>query len=293
MAHREGLPGRKVAIVTGGGRGIGRAIALGLAREGSPVVVTSRTIPEVEETVALVRADGRQALGIAADVCQWQSIQELLARTVAEFAGVHILVNSAGVQGPIGPLVENDIEDWITTIRTNLTGVFLCCKAVLPVMVRQRWGRIINLSGGGATAPRPNFSAYSASKAAVVRLTETLAEELKPHNVLVNAIAPGAVNTRMLDELLEAGDRAGEKELLQARNRWHEGGTDPAIAARLVAFLASDAADGITGRLISAIYDPWQTWETGGKSVPPSPWYTLRRIDPHTLGPLVDRMAEV
>jgi 3-oxoacyl-[acyl-carrier protein] reductase len=293
MADSELRLTGKVAIVTGGGRGIGRAIALALADEGAAVVAASRTLSEVEQTAAMLRARGQRALAVAADVSDWQAVQELVARALQEFNGIHILVNDAGVQGPIGPLVENDVEHWLRTIEVNLVGTFLCCKTVAPIMIRQRWGRIINLSGGGATGPRPNFSAYAASKAAVVRLTETLAKELKPSNVLVNAIAPGAVNTRLLNEVLEAGERAGPQELAEAQKRQAEGSTDPAIAAELAVFLASDAAEDISGRLLSALHDPWRAWAAGEKRVPPSPWLTLRRVDPYTIRPLMHRAEEV
>lgn len=293
IAGSSGRLQGKVAIVTGGGRGIGRAIALALADEGTAVVVVSRTLSEVEETAAMIHARGQRALAVAVDVSDWQAVQDLVAQTLQEFDDIHILVNNAGVQGPIGPLAENDVEGWVRTIHINLVGNFLCCKAVVPLMLRQRWGRIINLSGGGATGPRPSFSAYAASKAAVVRLTETLAEELKPYNVLVNAIAPGAVNTHMLDEVLEAGERTGAQELAQAWKRQAQGGTDPTIAAELVVFLASDVAEGITGRLISAVHDHWRAWAAGERGVPPSPWFALRRVDPYTLRPLIGQVEEV
>jgi 3-oxoacyl-[acyl-carrier protein] reductase len=280
----------QVALVTGAGRGIGRAIALAFAAEGTAVVAVARTLSEVEETAALVRASGQRALAVAADVSNWQSVQEMVNHAVQEFGSIHVLVNNAGVQGPIGPLVEDDVERWTQTVQVNLIGAFLCCKAVLPIMMRQCWGRIINLSGGGATGPRPNFSAYSASKAAVVRLTETLAEEVKSHNIQVNAIAPGAVNTRMLDEVLAAGEAAGG-EWAVAQQRKAQGGTPAELAAELVLFLASDASGGLTGKLISAPHDDWRTWDAERiTELVDSPWYTLRRIDPHTLSPLVERL---
>jgi len=282
----------KVAIITGAGRGIGRAIALAFAEEGADVVVVSRTPAEIEATAAEIQGRKQRALAVPADVSSPQDVTTVLQRTIQEFGTMHILVNSAGVQGPIGPMVDNDLEHWTQTVQTNLIGAFLCCRAVLPIMIRQRWGRIINLSGGGATGPRPNFSAYAVSKAALVRLTETLAEEVRPYDVLVNAIAPGAVKTRMLDEVLEAGEQGGAHELAQARKCREEGGADPRIAAELAVFLASDAADGVTGRLISALHDPWRAWATGEERVPPSPWFTLRRMDPHTLRPLVGQMEQ-
>jgi len=273
----------KIAIVTGGGRGIGKAIALAFAREGANVVVAARTSPEIAQTAAEIQALGRRSLAVKADVSRWDEVNHLVEETLRAFGKIDILVNNAGIQGPIGLLVENDIDEWINTIRVNLVGTFLCIKAVLRHMMERRQGKIINLSGGGATSPRPRFTAYAASKAAIVRLTETVAEEVRPFNIQVNAIAPGAVNTRMLEEIITAGEAAGEDELDQARRRLAEGGTPPERAAELAVFLASSESDNITGKLISAIYDDWQNWDKIGFQLADNDVYTLRRVDPYTL----------
>lgn len=283
--------GEKVAIVTGGGRGIGRAIALAFAKEGADVAVVSLTPAEIEKSAAMIRAQKQRAMAIPADVSNQQDVITMVERVIREFGTVHILVNSAGVQGPIGPLVDNDVGQWRQTIQINLAGAFLCCKAVLPVMIQQGCGKIINLSGGGATSHRPYFTAYAASKAAVVRLTETLAEEVKEYNIQVNAISPGAVNTRMLDRVLAAGDAAGEKAAAEARRQLESGGTSPERAAALAVFLASDESDGLTGKLIAAPYDGWESWDADRiAEVMSAPWFTLRRMDPHTLRPLMDKI---
>ena len=177
-------------------------------------------------------------------------------------------------------MVDNDVEEWIKTVNINLIGTFLCSKMVLPVMIERRRGKIINLSGGGATGPRPRFSAYAASKAAVVRFTETLAEEVKEFNIQVNAIAPGALSTRMHDQVLTVGEAAGEKELALSRRVKEGRGTPFELPAGLAVFLASDDSDGLTGRLISAVWDDWRSMskekieEIMGREL-----YTLRRID--------------
>lgn len=291
MMSQQGVHVQRVAIVTGGGRGIGRAIALAFAEEGADVVVVSRTPAEIEATAAEIQALKRRALAIPADVSNPQDVTAMVERTVREFGTVHILVNNAGVQGPIGPLVNNDVEQWMETIRINLVGTFLCCKAVLPVMIQQGCGKIINLSGGGATSPRPYFTAYAASKAAVVRLTETLAEEVNEYNIQVNAIAPGAVHTRMLNQVLAAGEAAGEKALAEARRQLKTGGPSVKKAAALAVFLASDESNGLTGKLIAAPYDGWESWDVDHiTEVMSAPWFTLRRMDPYTLRPLMDRI---
>jgi NAD(P)-dependent dehydrogenase (short-subunit alcohol dehydrogenase family) len=284
------LDGR-VAIVTGGGRGIGRAICLALSQAGAAVAAAARTLDEISETVEMINAGGGRALGVVTDVADRDSVQALIAQTLANFDAIDILVNDAGMQGPIGPLVDNDWQAWRRTIEVNLIGTFFCTQAVLPVMLARKRGKIINLSGGGATQSRPNFSAYGASKTAVVRLTETLAEELRDAHIDVNAIAPGAVNTRMLDEVLAAEEQAGS-ELINARQRAKIGGTPVAIPAALAVFLASPASDGLTGKLISAPHDDWYTWDDARiTELMALPWLTLRRIDPHTLNSFITDMV--
>jgi 3-oxoacyl-[acyl-carrier protein] reductase len=279
----------QTALVTGAGRGIGQAVALALAGAGADLVLVARSAGELEETRSRVEALGRGACAVPTDVGRLEQVRHAVAEGVARFGKLDVLVNCAGCQGPIGLLWKNSPDDWARTVQVNLVGTFHCMHAVLPGMVTRRRGKIINFSGGGATSPRPNFSSYAASKAAVVRLTETLAEELRPFNIQVNAIAPGAVNTRMLDEVLAAGAAAGA-ELAAAEVRKSKGGTPVEVAAQLVVFLASAVFDGLTGKLISAPHDGWQAWDAehvarlGG-----SPWHTLRRMDEHTLRPFLEK----
>jgi len=268
----------KIAIVTGAGRGIGKAIALAYAKEGADVVVVSRTPAEIEETTAEIRALGQRCVSVRADVSNREDIEMMLETVLREFGKVDILINNAGIQGPIGPLVENDVSHWIKTVHVNLIGTFLCMRAVLPIMMAQRWGKIISLSGGGATSARPYFTAYAASKAAVVRLTETLAEELKDFNIQVNAIAPGVVYTRMLEEVLAVGEKAGEQALSEAKQRRETGGTPLGQGAALAVFLASEESDGLTGRLISTVWDNWQDFQSRIADIMNSELYTLRRV---------------
>jgi 3-oxoacyl-[acyl-carrier protein] reductase len=267
----------KVAIVTGSGRGIGKAIALTFGREGAHLVLASRTLSEVEATALEARSEGRQALAMKVDVSLRQEVEAMVASTLAEFGRIDILVNNAAVQPPIGPLWENDSDEWLRTVLINLGGVFLCCRAVVPAMIRQGGGKIINLSGGGASSPRPYLTAYAASKAAVVRLTETLAEEVKEFGIQVNAIAPGAASTRMTEEILAAGSAAGAVALAEARQAKEEART-PELAVELAVFLASDESDGLTGKLISAVWDDWRGMKEYIEEILSSDVWTLRRV---------------
>jgi 3-oxoacyl-[acyl-carrier protein] reductase len=273
------LKGR-VAIITGAGRGIGKAIAHAYAREGADVVAAARTFSEVKETCSQVAALGRRALPLRVDVSRVEEVDHMVEAALSEFGKVDILVNNAGVLGPVGPLYENDVDEWVEAVNVNLFGTFLCCRAVIPFMVRQRSGKIINLSGGGAAYPKPMFSAYACSKASVVRLTEVLAEEVKEFNVQVNAMAPGPVKTRIQERILEAGEKAGLRTLKEAEEVIKGGGTSAESAAELAVFLASDESDGLTGRLISAVWDDWRNMTKERiEEIMSKDLYTLRRID--------------
>ena len=267
----------KRALVTGGGRGIGRAIACRLSQDGADVAIIGRTASALLETVQRLPGSGR-SWQAAADVSDPRQVDGALSELLRGWGGVDVLVNNAGVQGPVGPLHQVPVDAWLRTLQVNLGGCYLCTRQVLPGMLERGWGRIINLSGGGAVSPRPRYSAYSASKAAVVRLTETLAAELTGTGVCVNAVAPGAVNTRMLAETLAAGEAAGARALQEAQQQQRTGGVDPEVPARLVAFLASPRSEGLTGRLLSAVWDPWEDLDV--EAVMAGEAYTVRRLVP-------------
>lgn len=272
----------KVAIVTGGGRGIGRAIALAFAAEGGDVVVASRTLAEVKGVAKEIQSMGHRALAMTVDVSEKKEVEKMVNSAMQQFGKVDIMVNNAAVQLPIGIVTENDPDQWLKTVIINLGGTFLCSRAVLPIMMKRRQGKIINLSGGGATSPRPYFTAYGASKAAVVRFTETLAEEVKEFNIQVNAISPGVVNTKMLKEVLAAGEKAGA-EVDEVKQLLETGTTPPEEAAALAVFLASDESNGLSGRLISAVWDDWKEMAKQVDKIMSTDLYTLRRITPEHL----------
>ncbi len=283
----------QVAIVAGAGRGIGEAIALRFASEGARVVLAARTATELEAVAARVRNVGGRALVVPTDVADTKQVSNLADAALQEWGAIDILVNAAGVYGPIGPSWEVDAQRWRECVDINLFGSFLLCQAVIPHMIRARAGKVILLSGGGATASLPRFSAYAVSKVAVVRLTETLAEELQEFNVRVNAIAPGAIDTKLQDEVLAAGEQAGGLyERMRRLRETGEGATPREVPAALAAFLASDDSAPLTGRLIAAPHDGWQEWdEQRIKEIMSQSWFTLRRMDPFTLKPLIQQIT--
>jgi 3-oxoacyl-[acyl-carrier protein] reductase len=194
-------------------------------------------------------------------------------RMRVHYGEVDVLICAAGIPGPIGPFVDQSPKAWIDTIQTNLLGVMNACKAVLPHMIARRAGKIIVLSGPGATTARPNFSAYAASKAAVVRLVETVAEENREHNVQINCMGPGGTYTSMTDEILRAGERAGWKETEEALQIRETGGVLPEKQIQLALFLASEQSNHISGKLIHAS-DDWKKLRS--ENIHPEA-YTLRR----------------
>ena len=218
---------------------------------------------------------------ITADISRPDGVERVVAHALERLDRIDVLVNNAGIYGPKGLTEEVPWDEWEHAVRVNLLGSVMCCRAVVPHFRANGYGKIIQLSGGGATAPLPRLSAYAASKAAVVRFAETLAEELRGTGVDVNAIAPGALNTRLLDEVLDAGpERVGASFFARAVEQRASGGTSLEVAAQLAVFLASGESDGITGKLISAPWDSWAEFPERKTDLESSDVYTLRRIVP-------------
>jgi NAD(P)-dependent dehydrogenase (short-subunit alcohol dehydrogenase family) len=276
----------KRAVVTGASQGLGLAIARVLLAEGAQVLICARNASELETArQELEQAHPGQVFAQTCDVGSETAIDAFAAAAASLLGGVDILVCNAGVYGPKGAIDTVDWAAWVQAIQINLTGTVYCCRAFLPQLRQAKRAKILIISGGGATKPLPNLSAYAASKAGVVRFAETLAEELKPEGIDVNSIAPGALNTRLLDEILEAGPEVvGESFYKAAIKQRDTGGTSPELGARLCAYLASEAGDGVTGRLISAQWDPWERMEGFKEELKSTDVYTLRRIIPAERG---------
>lgn len=264
----------KGVLITGAGRGIGKRLAMGFATAGGQVGLLARSNAELELARLEIEHAGGRALNLPADVRDFEQVRLAVEKMRAAFGRVDVLIAAAAVQGPIGPFSEADPETLAEVVETNLLGAMHACRAVLPAMIERRSGKIILLAGGGATQARPRFSAYAASKTALVRFAETLAEEVRDHNIQVNCISPGGTYTHMTDEILQAGERAGSRDMNDARNVRLTGGVPPEKQIRLALFLASENSNHVSGKLIH-INDDWKRLEHS--NVHPE-IYTLRRV---------------
>jgi NAD(P)-dependent dehydrogenase (short-subunit alcohol dehydrogenase family) len=280
------LSSRRAAI-TGASRGIGRAIAARLLSDGASVGLCGRDAVALEAAENELRAGGGEGRVTAAvaDVTDAAALERFAAKTEAAFGGIDALVCNAGIWGPKGSFGEIAWDEWLYTFDVNVHGVARTVRAFLPALRRSGRGRIVILSGGGATKPMANLAAYSATKSAVVRLGETLAEELRGDGIEVNMLAPGAVNTRMLEEILAAGpERVGRKQYDDALKQREGGGTPPERGAACCSYLLSDRARGITGKLVSAVWDPWEALDDHVDELARSDVFTLRRVVPADRG---------
>jgi NAD(P)-dependent dehydrogenase (short-subunit alcohol dehydrogenase family) len=281
------LEGR-AAVITGANQGLGLAIAHAYVEAGASVLMCARDesrLAAARRNVAAHAGSGQIVAAEPDDVSDPAAVDRLVARALALFPQVHVLVNNAGVYGPLGPIDEVDWAAWTRAIEINLYGSVLPCRALLPHFKKHRYGKIVQLSGGGATNPLPRISAYAASKAAIVRFAESLALEVCDFGIDVNAIAPGALDTRLLDEVLAAGPQAvGAAFYDRMVDTKAKGGTPLQVGAELAVFLGSTASDGITGRLLSAVWDPWADLQSHRADLDHTDVYTLRRIVPKDRG---------
>ena len=220
----------KVAVITGGGRGIGKAIALHYAREGAKLALCARTSTELDQTVGEIRALKTEAEGWTCDVSMEDSAREFIASAFKKFGRIDVLVNNAGVMTRPVPITELDVKKWDYTIAVNLRGPFLITQAVLPIMIKQKSGLIINVSSSIGRGAYANFIAYATSKWGLEGFTQTLAAEVRSSHILVNSVEPGYVATKLTG--------------------FH--GSKPESVTDVFVYLASDEAKGITGKMLSS-----------------------------------------
>lgn len=237
----EDLAGR-VSIVTGGAMGIGREIALRLARDGSDIAVVDIEKEGGQETVEKVRSMGRQSLFFEVDATRWDQVKAMVDGVLKHFSKVDILVNSAGILGPVVPLWEYQVEDWDRVMEINLKGTFLCCKAVIVPMLEQKSGRIVNIASIAGKEGNPMMNAYSTSKAAIIGFTKSLAKEVAQQNIMVNCISPSVIETRIVEQMGEE-----QRKILLAKIPMGRFGKTSEVAA-LAKFLVSEECTFSTGQ---------------------------------------------
>jgi len=242
----------KVAIVTGGGVGIGAAIAREFAKAGAQVVVTSRKLPNLEKVAEEIKAPGRRSLAIAADVRKPEDVDNLVQRTVEEFGRIDILVNNAGVSF-LCPLEEMTPGGWDLIIATDLRGAFLCSRAAGRLMIKQNKGKIINISSRAGIYGSPHMAHYGAAKAGLQNFTMSLAMEWARYNINVNCVAPGPTSTEAWIANIKAGGYTEVPPAWNAQMRWAQ----PEEIAYAVVFLASEAANFITGQTLAVDGGPY------------------------------------
>ncbi len=234
----------KVAIITGGGRGIGRAIALGYADAGAAVCVAARTEAEIAETVQTIEGQGGSAMAVPADVTEFEQVQQMFAAAVERFGGLDILVINAGIDLDKRPVEESVLADWEETVAINLTGAYYCAKAAIPYLKQRGSGKIITVGSGLGHRGAPERSAYACSKAGLWMLARILAQELWPHNISVNELIPGPVQTAMTADH-STGDR---DTVIRAQSEWWK---QPEDVVPLALFLATQPAIGPTAQSFS------------------------------------------
>lgn len=280
------LAGR-TAIITGASLGLGAAIAEHFAASGASLLLCARNADALESQRAHLAKlyPSIRLFTHCADVARREDVDALFDLVAGTLGRLDILVNNAGVYGPMGTIETVDWNDWCDAIAVNLIGAVYCSRKAVTLFKPNRYGKIINLSGGGATSPLPGISAYAASKAGLVRFTETLALEVKEFGIDVNALAPGALATRLTEQLIAAGPQSVGASLHERMKKIQtEGGTPLSVGAQLCGYLASADSDGVTGRLIAAPWDPWPFTAEIKEKIAASDIYTLRRVVPADRG---------
>ncbi len=278
----------KNVLITGASRGLGLAIARAFWIHGANLLLVARSanaLDAIREEFLSSGPGGQEIRSWADDLSQPECPERILACAKGIWRKIDVLVNNAAIIGPIGAFWENDWPAWEITIRVNLLAPAAICRGTLGWMREAGGGAIVNISGGGATAPRPFFSAYASAKAGLVRLSETLARETAGSGIRVNCVAPGAMNTQMNAAVLSAGPAAaGVDEFGRARRLAESHAVVAETPANLALYLASPVAEQITGKLISAVWDPWRDLEAHAAELAGSDIYTLRRILPEDRG---------
>ena len=282
-------------ILTGATRGLGLYVTRSLVENGFKVSLTARNSTHLEalkaELIDRYEVAEEDILICAGDVADNRFLQDMVAKTLERFGDIYGLVSNAGIYGPLGSLESNSLDSWEYAIKVNLLGPMSLCRLLIPIFKQNGRGKIVQVSGGGATKPMANFSSYAASKAAVVRMMECLACELEGHGIDVNSVAPGLLNTALTRDVVEAGPAVvGASAYEMALQQMSDDGIGPDIdaAVSLILFLLSANSDGISGKLISAKWDNWRKFSEVRDQLIQSDAFTLRRLKASDTGLYLD-----
>jgi NAD(P)-dependent dehydrogenase (short-subunit alcohol dehydrogenase family) len=281
------LAGRN-ALITGASRGLGAVIASTYWKCGANLILVARSESDLcclKNTLMADALPGQSIFFFPVDFHEHAQVQQIIVEVFKAWDRVDILVNNAAIQGPIGASWEHSSRQWADIFQVNFFAPVTIANSVIPGMKKSKAGKIINISGGGATNTRPNFSPYACAKAALVKFSETLASETFPFNIQVNAVAPGTMNTKMIRTIIDAGpEKAGAREYERALDIAGKEESSLEMAAELCVYLASEESKDITGKLISAVWDPWESLHEHAGDLKDSDIYTLRRIMPKDRG---------
>lgn len=271
---------KKVVLISGASQGLGAHLTRVFCERGAYVVAFSRNINTLKKNLGSLELEFKPNLNlIKCDVTNDREVDNLITYTINSYKKIDVLINNAGVYGPMGPIEKVNLTEWKKAFDINFYGSVNTIVKTLPFFKKNKSGRIIQLSGGGATSPLPFITSYASSKAAIVRFVESVALEVKRFNITINAIAPGPLNTSMLESVLSAGkENVGEEFFLKALEQKKRGGTPFHYASDLALYLASDLSSNISGKLISAVWDKYKIWPNNKQFLNNPDLYTLRRI---------------